>query len=203
MIMKCCFAFCGTPLVGVSSLSAVCSGSCWLPFSFVLSIFSWRISSIICCCECCRAYNTSMKVLALSMGILEWGWGLAPILLAPSAWLGCCWWGVVGLDFACEGTSLIFRVILDFGGICPWGLLSLSLPQLLVKSPTLCRGLFFCILCVRLPSVVMSPSILGKGVETSLATTHLGLVCAQIMPCLPGMCLRQAELFQGIHGRQT
>ena len=72
-----------------------------------------------------------MKMLALSIGILGYGWGLAPITLAPSAWLGYCWWGVVGLDSACKGTALIFRVVLDFGGICLRGLLSLSASQLL------------------------------------------------------------------------
>ena len=54
-----------------------------------------------------------------------------------------------------------------------------------------------------LPSVVMGPSMLGKGVETSPIATHPGLVCAQITHRLPGMCLRQAELFQESHGRQT
>ena len=71
-----------------------------------------------------------MKMLALSVGILGCGWGPAPTSLAPSAWLGCCWWGVIGLDFACEGISLIFHVVLDFGGICLRGLLSLSASQL-------------------------------------------------------------------------
>ena len=54
----------------------------------------------------------------------------------------------------------------------------------------------------RLPAV-MGPSMLGKGVETSLATAQFGLVCAQTMPRLLGVCLRQAELFQRSHGRQT
>ena len=54
-----------------------------------------------------------------------------------------------------------------------------------------------------LPSAIMGPNILGKGVETSPAATQPGLVCAQTMPRLPGVCLRQAELFQGSHDRQT
>ena len=51
--------------------------------------------------------------------------------------------------------------------------------------------------------MVMGSSILGKGVETSLATAQLGLACAQTMPCLPGVCLQQVELFQRSYGRQT
>ena len=47
-----------------------------------------------------------------------------------------------------------------------------------------------------LPSAVMSPSILGKGVETSSAAAQLGLACAQTMLRLPGVYLRQAELWQ-------
>ena len=54
-----------------------------------------------------------------------------------------------------------------------------------------------------LPSVVMGPSMLGKGVETSPAATQPGPVCAQTMRRLPGVCLRQAELFQRSHGKQT
>ena len=68
-----------------------------------------------------------MKMLALSVGILGYGWASALILLAPSIWLGCCWWGVVGLDFACKGTALMFRVVLDFGGIAYEGFYVLSL----------------------------------------------------------------------------
>ena len=126
--MKCYSAFCRTPSASVSF--AACFGLCWLPFSFVLSIFSWCISSIICCWECYRAYNTSMKMLALYEGILGWGWGLAPILLTPSSWLGCCCWGIVGLDSACKGTTLMYHVALDLGGICLRGPLSLSVSQL-------------------------------------------------------------------------
>ena len=128
--MKRCSAFCGTHPIGVSSLFAACSGSCWLPFSFALSVFSWWISSIICCCECYSDCNTSMKALALLVGNLGCGCGLAPILLTPSVWLGYYWWGIVGQDSACEGTTLMFRVVLDLGGICLWGLLSLSASQL-------------------------------------------------------------------------
>ena len=48
----------------------------------------------------------------------------------------------------------------------------------------------------------MSPSILSKGVETSPAAAQLELACAQTMPCLPGVCLWQAELFQMSYDRQ-
>ena len=54
-----------------------------------------------------------------------------------------------------------------------------------------------------LPSAVMGSSMLGKGVETSPTVAQSGLACAQTRPYLPGMCLRQAELFQRSHGRQT
>ena len=49
----------------------------------------------------------------------------------------------------------------------------------------------------------LGPSFLDKGVGTGLATTQFGSVCAQTMPSLPRMCLRQAELFQVSCGRQT
>ena len=130
IVMKRRFTLWRIPPAGVSFLFATCSGSYWLPFSFVLSIFSWRISSIICYCECYSDCSTSMKTFALSVGTLGCGWGSTPILLTPSVWLGCCWWGVFGLDSACKGTTLLFRVVLDFGGICLWGLLSLSASQL-------------------------------------------------------------------------
>ena len=54
-----------------------------------------------------------------------------------------------------------------------------------------------------LPSAVMGLSMLGKKVETSPASTQPGLVCTQTMSHLPGVSLRQAELFQRSHGRQT
>ena len=54
-----------------------------------------------------------------------------------------------------------------------------------------------------LPSAIMGSSILDKRVETSLAAAQLGLAYAQTMPRLPGVCLRQAELFQRSHGKQT
>ena len=58
-------------------------------------------------------------------------------------------------------------------------------------------GAFFCIVrWAGLPSAVMGPSILSKGIETSSAAAQLGLAWAQIMPRLPGVCLWQAELFQ-------
>ena len=46
-----------------------------------------------------------------------------------------------------------------------------------------------------LPSAVLDPSVLSKGVEISPTRTQIDPACAQIMPCLPGACLRQAELF--------
>ena len=57
----------------------------------------------------------------------------------------------------------------------------------------------------RLSSVVMGPSMLGKGVETSPAAAQAQprLVCTQTMPRLPGVCLQQVKLFQRSHGRQT
>ena len=54
-----------------------------------------------------------------------------------------------------------------------------------------------------LPSAVMGPNILGKGVETSPVIAQPELVCAQTMPRLPGVCLRWAKLFQRSQGRQT
>ena len=65
-----------------------------------------------------------------------------------------------------------------------------------------CRGLF-CIVCwAGLLSAVIGLSILNKGVETSPTTAQLGLVCVQTMPCLPGVCLWQTELFQISYDRQ-
>ena len=49
----------------------------------------------------------------------------------------------------------------------------------------------------------MGLSMLGKGVETSPAVAQPGLACAQTMPRLPRVRLRQAEQFQRSHGRQT
>ena len=80
----------------------------------------------------------------------------------------------------------------NFGLECVW----LLIRKLLV-------GAFFCILCVGLPSAVIGPRMLSNGVETSPVATHPVLVCAQTMSRLSGMCLRQTELFQGSHGRQT
>ena len=65
-----------------------------------------------------------------------------------------------------------------------------------------CRGLFCIVRWVGLLSAVMSPSILSKGVETSLAAAQLGLACAQIMPRLLGVCLWQAKLLQMSYGKQ-
>ena len=49
----------------------------------------------------------------------------------------------------------------------------------------------------------MGPSMLGKVVETSPAAAQPGLTCVQTMSRLPGVCLRQAKLFQRSHGKQT
>ena len=63
IVIKRYSGFYGPPPTGVSSLSTTCFGSCWLPFSLVLSAFSWRISSINCSWECCTDCSTSMKKL--------------------------------------------------------------------------------------------------------------------------------------------
>ena len=65
-----------------------------------------------------------------------------------------------------------------------------------------CRGLFCIVRWAGLPSAIMGPSILGKGVETSPAATQFGLACAQTIPRLPGVCLRQAELLPISYGRR-
>ena len=71
-------------------------------------------------------------------------------------------------------------------------------------SVSLLKGPFLYIMrWAGLPFMVMGPSMLGKGVETSPAATQPGLVCAQTMPRLPRVCLRQAELFQKSHDKQT
>ena len=46
-----------------------------------------------------------------------------------------------------------------------------------------------------LPSAILGPSVLSKGVEIGPIGTQIGPACAQIMPRLPGACLRQVELF--------
>ena len=51
------------------------------------------------------------------------------------------------------------------------------------------RGLFCIVRWAGLSSAVMGPSILSKGVKTSLGAAQLGLACAQTMPRLPGVCL--------------
>ena len=58
------------------------------------------------------------------------------------------------------------------------------------KNINSCRGLFCIVRWAGLSSTVMSPSILDKGVETNPAVAQLGLVCAQTMSRLPGVCLR-------------
>ena len=56
---------------------------------------------------------------------------------------------------------------------------------------------------VGLLPTTLDPSFLDKGVGTGLAATQVGPACAQTKPSLPGICLRQAELFQTSCGRQT
>ena len=74
-----------------------------------------------------------------------------------------------------------------------------------MKLFNVCGGLFLCstglppaillLYWVGLPPAVLSPSVLSKGVEISPTRTQIDPACAQIMSCLPGACLRQAELF--------
>ena len=73
---------------------------------------------------------------------------LAPSPLTPSAWLGWCWWSVAGLDFACEGTILMFHICLwsrrhNMRGIY---LLSLSFSQLTSEVTHLNVVGLFCVL---------------------------------------------------------
>ena len=89
--------------------------------------------------------------------------------LAPSVWLSCCCWGIVGLDSACEGTTFIFRVVLDFGGVvyeglCFFLLLPLSASQL-PSEVTNGKGVG-CASGVGLPPTALSPSFLDKRVGT-------------------------------------
>ena len=56
---------------------------------------------------------------------------------------------------------------------------------------------------VGLLLATLGPNFLDTGVGTGPTATQFGLTCAQTMPCLPGTCLRQVELFQISCGRQT
>ena len=56
---------------------------------------------------------------------------------------------------------------------------------------------------VGLLPMALNPSFLDKGVGTGLTITQVGSTCAQTRPGLPGMCLRQAELFQASCSRHT
>ena len=62
-------------------------------------------------------------------------------------------------------------------------------------------GLFVVLGWAGLPSAVIGPTVLRKEVEIGPIATRSGSACAQTMPRLPGVCLRQAELFQMSHGR--
>ena len=75
-----------------------------------------------------------------------------------------------------------------------------------VQSPLPhCSGPFLCFAGLHpavqllywagLPLAVLGLSVLSKGVETGSTGTQIGPACEQIMPHLPGACLRQAELF--------
>ena len=99
----------------------------------------------------------------------------------------------------------MFRVALDLGGIYLREPLSLSVSQLPSGVANL---MWWAVLCftgpspavlllywARLPSTILDPSVLCKGIETSPTGTQIGLACVQTMPHLPGACLRQEELF--------
>ena len=141
------------------------------------------------------------------MGILGCGWGSTPVLLAPSVWLGCCWWGVVGLDSASEGTTLIFRVVLGFGGIVceEFCFVFFFLPLFVSQLPNEVANckVVRCASGVGLLLVALGPSFLDKGVGISPAATQVGLAYMQTRPGLLGTCLRQAELFQTSCGRHN
>ena len=95
--------------------------------------------------------------------------------------MGWCWWGVIGLEFAYEGTTLMFRVALDLRGIACKGFrpLSLSFSQLPSGVTNLnVVGLFSnCTLGCLLPHY--GPNVLGRRVETGLIATHPKPACAQ------------------------
>ena len=123
-----CSTFGGPLPARVSSLFAACSGLYWLPFSFVLSTFIWRISFITCYWECCMDCSTSMKKFTLSTRTLCCYCGPTLVPLAPSSWLGWYWWGIVGLDSAYDGIVLMFRVVFDLRCITCKGLICLPCP---------------------------------------------------------------------------
>ena len=56
---------------------------------------------------------------------------------------------------------------------------------------------------VGLLLVALGPSFLNRGVGTGPVATQVGPACVQTRPSLPGMCLRQAELFQTSCDKQT
>ena len=101
----------------------------------------------------------------------------------------------------------MFRVALDLGGICLQGPLSLSVSQhpsgvanfnvvgFFVFCWAASCGTIIVLGWVASPPAVLDPNVLSKGVETGPTRTQIGPTCAQTMPCLPGACLRQAELF--------
>ena len=58
-----------------------------------------------------------------------------------------------------------------------------------------------CASSVGLLPAALSPSFLDKGVGTGPAAAQVGPAYVQTRSGLPGMCLRQAELFQTSCGR--
>ena len=90
------------------------------------------------------------------------------------------------MDSTYEGMALMFRVILDFGGIVCEGfcVLSLSVSQLLSGVANFKVVGLIC--NVRLLPTILGPSFLDKGVGTGPTETHLSPACAQTTPRLPG-----------------
>ena len=133
-----------------------------------------------------------MKMLALLVGILGCGWGLAPTLLIPFAWLGYCWWGAVGLDSTCEGTTLMFHVVLDFGGM----LLS-SIPVCFLtpqRSRQFKYGAPFWDYGLGCLWPYYGPKVLRRKVKTGPIVTHLKPACTQTKAPL-------LKLWSHAHGR--
>ena len=109
------------------------------------------------------------------------------------------------MDSACKGTALIFRVVLDFGGIvCEEFCFFFFFPPLsisqLPSGVANCK-VVGCASSVGLLPAALGPSFLDKGVRTDPAAAQVGPTCAQTRPGLLGTCLRQAELFQTSYGR--
>ena len=65
------------------------------------------------------------------------------------------------------------------------------------------RKVVGCASGVGLLPAALGPSFLDKGIGTGPVATQVGSAYVRTRPGLPGMCLRQAELFQTSCGRQT